>query len=369
MNGNSTTSSRWRFATVIRMIAGRKKPRGGQGARPNRNRALGRWTRTPDWAAKGVLLSALALILAATFATTGARAGTKMTIGGGSVTGVYQVFAERTCALINTAMKGRYGCNSRSTLGSVVNIKSVTRRVLDFGIAQSDQHHFAWSGQGSWEGKKPDNLRSVFSIHYEYLYLLARADRGIKSLADLPGRVVNIGNPGSGQRQMAEDVLRLHGLDWKRDIRAEGMPQAAASKALIDGRIDAFFYSVGLGAAAIRQPAERIHTVLIPIDGEAIRKFVAERPYYFLAAIPAGSYRGVNTDVMTYAVAATLVSAAEVPEATVYDLVKTVFENLEDYRAAHPAFSLLTPETMLTGLAAPLHPGAVRYYKERGWIN
>lgn len=290
-----------------------------------------------------------------------------LTIAGGSPAGVYYIFAERTCDLINAKLPDRYRCHGRSTLGSVFNIKAVSARVMQMGVAQSDQQFLAWRGEGQWGGNRPKNLRSVLSLHLEYLYLMARADRGIKTVADLRGKRVNIGNPGSGHRQMAEDVLRLHGVDWRRDFQAEGFAQGVASQALIDGEIDAFFYSVGLAAPAIASPAAAVPVVLVPLDSEAVRNFVDARPFYLRAPIPGGIYAGIKADVPTYAVAATVITAAEVPEGMVYDLVRLVFENLDFYRGVHPAFSRLEPQRMLEGLSAPLHPGALRYYQERGW--
>lgn len=314
---------------------------------------------------KGVLaLLALALSM---FSTPPGLAKTSLTIGGGSPAGVYQEFARATCDLVNAAFPKTHRCRGRTTLGSVYNIRAVTRRVMEFGITQSDQHYFAWKGLGDWQGTPQTNLRSVFSIHYEYANMVARADRSIGSLADLKGRRVNLGNPGSGQRTMGEDVLQLHGLDWRRDVALKGLAQAEATNALIDGKIDAFFYTVGLGADAIERPASKIGIKLLPIESGALRDFVAERPYYFLTKIPAGTYAGVNEDVPTYAVQANLVTAAETDEQLVYDLVRVVFEHLPTLRATHPAFSQLEARDMVDGLISPIHPGALRYYRERGW--
>lgn len=294
-------------------------------------------------------------------------AGDTLTIGGGSPAGIYQVFAATACALVNESLDGKRSCKARSTLGSVYNIRAVVRRIVEFGIAQSDQHYKAWHGTDNWKGGPQANLRSVFSIHYEYAYLVVRADRSITALDDLKGLTVNLGNPGSGHRAMAEDLFRLHGLDWRRDVTLKALPQADASTALITGEIDAFFYSVGLGAEAIQRPARAVGINLLPLDTQALRAHVETHPYYFMTSIPSGIYAGVDRDVPTYAVKETLVTAAETDDDLVYDLTRTVFENLDRIRAAHPAFSQLTETNMLEGQIAPFHPGALRYYRERGW--
>jgi hypothetical protein len=243
----------------------------------------------------------------------------------------------------------------------------VKRTLLDFGVAQSDRNFEAFRGRGDWEGKPMEDLRSVFSMHPETVLLVTRADAGINSVSDLKGKTVNIGNPGSGQRGNAEDVLRLYGIDKEKDIDAQGLQQQEASRALVDRKIDAFFYTVGNPSAAIEEPANSTEIKIIPINDAAIYGFVDERPYYVMTTIPAGTYKGVDEDIETYAVTATVVTSANASEEMIYDTVKTVFENLDELKATHAAFRVLEPKAMLKGLTAPLHVGAEKYYKERGW--
>lgn len=297
---------------------------------------------------------------------TQARAAEPIVIGGGSTTGVYYQVALHTCNIINRHMGETYNCVGRPALGSVFNINAVNRGLLDFGVAQSDRNYQATNGEADWDGSPMENLRSVFSVHAETVLLIARADSGIESVNDLAGKRVNIGNPGSGQRGNAEDVIRIYGVE---NIDAQGLQQGAASRALIDGNIQAFFYTVGNPAAAIEEPANSTDIRLIPINSDAIRSFVSERPYYVMHTIPGGTYNGVDNDVETYGVKATVVTSSEVSEEKVYDFVKAIFEHLDEFKAAHPAFADLEPEQMLQGLTAPFHDGAARYYRERGWIE
>jgi hypothetical protein len=310
----------------------------------------------------GVLLASLMS------ATPHAQARRDILIGGGAVTGVYYQVALQTCAIVNKYASDTLNCVGRPALGSVFNINAVDRGLLDFGVCQSDRNYQAWNGQGEWQGKNKKNLRSVFSMHPEFLYLMVRKDAGIQSVKELKGKRVNIGNPGSGQRGMALDMLRLYGLDPERDIRAEGMQQSEASRALIDRKIDAFFYSVGLGASAIAEPATSVNADLININSPAVKKFVGGKPYYVMARIPAGFYKGVDHDTETYAVKATVVVSAAASAETVYTYTRIIFEHLEELKKTHAAFRTLSPPDMLKGLTAPFHPGAVRYYKERGWM-
>ncbi|MEW6673641.1 MAG: TAXI family TRAP transporter solute-binding subunit [Thermodesulfobacteriota bacterium] len=321
---------------------------------------------------KRILLIAFAGILLASLSLAVPQAGAKqdLLIGGGAVTGVYYQVALQTCMLVNKYAGGNYNCVGRPSLGSSFNIDAVDRGLLDFGVCQSDRNFEAWNGKGEWESKgKKEKLRSVFSMHPEFLYLMTRKDAKIKSVKDLKGKRVNVGNPGSGQRGMALDVLKIYGIDVDKDIKAEGMQQSEASRALIDKKIDAFFYSVGIGSSAIEEPATSIDADLININSKEIKQFVESKPYYVMAKIPAKSYKGVNHETETYAITATVVTSADASEQMIYDFCKVIFENLDELKKTHAAFRTLKPEGMLTGLTAPIHPGAIKYYKERGWMK
>lgn len=198
--------------------------------------------------------------------------------------------------------------------------------------------------------------------------LVARDDAGIESVNDLRDKRVNIGNPGSGTRRNAEDVLKYYGIDQYRGIRPKELQQHEANRALEAGEIDAFFYTVGQPWQDGVKLAARTGIRMIPIDALDIKTYVARDPYYVMTVIPAGIYRGVDKDIPTYGVKATLVTSAQKPDEVVYNVVKTVFENLDRFRGANPTFSSLTPEGMLQGLSAPFHAGAVRYYQEKGWM-
>ncbi|MCW8861295.1 MAG: TAXI family TRAP transporter solute-binding subunit, partial [Rhodospirillales bacterium] len=205
-----------------------------------------------------------------------------------------------------------------------------------------------------------------FSVHPETVLLMTRKDSGIKSVADLKGKAVNIGNPGSGQRGNAMDVLSIYGLDPEKDIRAEGLQQGEASRALIDKKVDAFFYTVGNPSAAIEEPANSVDADLVSINSDGIKKFISDKPYYVMTTIPSGTYKGIDHDTETFAVKATMVTSSTASDQMVYDFVKTVFEKLDDLKKSHKAFEHLDPKDMLKGLSAPLHPGAAKYYKEKG---
>ncbi len=294
------------------------------------------------------------------------------TIGTGGITGVYYPTGGAISRIVNVKKK-QYNMRLtvESTGGSVYNVNAIMAGDLDFGIVQSDRQYQAISGLAEWKDKgKQKDLRAVFSIHPESVTLLAGDDAGIKSIKDLKGKHVNIGNPGSGQRQNSIDALTSVGINYKVDLKAEGLKAAEAPGVLLDGRIDAFFYTVGHPSGAFKEATagtRKVNFVSIILPDSFYLKF----PYYARSIVPVSFYpNAVNKeDVPSFGVKATFVTHSRIPEEDVYNVVKEVFENFESFKKLHPAYSILTKEGMLKGLSAPLHKGAEKYYKEVGLIK
>ncbi len=294
---------------------------------------------------------------------------TFVTIGTGGITGVYYPTGGAICRIVNKKRKV-YGirCTVESTGGSVFNVNAIMAGDLEFGVVQSDRQFQAMKGLAEWKEKGPQkDLRAVFTIHPESITLVAADDAGIKSINDLRGKRVNIGNPGSGQRQNSIDGLTNAGINYKKDLKAEGVKAAEAPGLLQDGRIDAFFYTVGHPSGAIKEATagrRKVHFVSITKVDKLLKKY----PYYAKAVIPIKLYPGsTNTkDVQTFGVKATFVTSAKVPDRMVYAITKEVFDNFESFKKLHPAYQVLTKQNMLEGMSAPIHPGAMKYYKESG---
>jgi hypothetical protein len=298
-----------------------------------------------------------------------ASANSFITIGTGGVTGVYYPTGGAICRLVNKGRK-EHGirCSVESTGGSVYNLNTIRAGELDMGVAQSDWQYHAYNGTSKFADAGPNKeLRAVFSVHPEPFTVVARKDSGIKTFGDLKGKRVNIGNPGSGQRGTMEVVMAAKG--WTNDdfTLVSELKAAEQSQALCDNKIDAMIYTVGHPNGSIKEATTSCDTVLVSVSGPEIDKLVADNAYYRKAVIPGGMYTGSPDDVSTFGVAATFVSSTNTPEGTVYQVVKAVFDNFDDFRKLHPAFGHLTKEEMTKdGLSAPLHDGAVKYYKEAG---
>lgn len=293
-----------------------------------------------------------------------------ISIGTGGVTGVYYPTGGAICRLVNKNRK-EHGirCSVESTGGSIYNINTIRGGELEFGVAQSDWQFHAYNGTSKFEEQGAfENLRAVFSVHPEPVTILARADAGIDNITDLKGKKLNIGNPGSGTRG-TWDVIE-EALGWTRDdlqLAAE-LKSAETGAALCDGKIDSYFWLVGHPSALTQETLSTCDAKLVNATGPEIDKLVADNPYYRTATIPAGMYNN-EEDVTTFGVAATFVTSADVSEEAVYVVVKAVFENFEDFKKLHPAFANLKEEEMVgEAISAPMHPGAEKYYKERGWM-
>jgi TRAP transporter TAXI family solute receptor len=293
-----------------------------------------------------------------------------ISIGTGGVTGVYYPTGGAICRLVNKDRKDHgIRCSAESTGGSIYNINTIRAGELEFGVAQSDWQYHAYNGTSEFEAQgKFENLRAVFSVHPEPVTVIARADAGINTLTDTKGKRLNIGNAGSGTRGTWEVIEAA--LGWERSdlALAAEMKSAETGQALCDGKIDAYFWLVGHPSALTQESLATCDAKLVPVEGAEIDKLVADNPFYRKAVIPAGMYNNAE-DIQTFGVGATFVSSADVPDEVVYTVVKAVFENFEDFKGLHPAFANLKPEEMIKdALSAPLHAGAAKYYKEKGWM-
>ena len=294
-----------------------------------------------------------------------------ITIGTGGVTGVYYAAGGAICRLMNKD-RAKHGirCSVESTGGSVFNINTIRAGELDFGVAQSDWQYHATKGSKVFEKDGAfKELRSVFSVHPEPFTVLVRKEAGVSKFEDLKGKRFNVGNPGSGTRASMEELLGALGWKLSDFSLASELKADEHGAALCDNKIDGFYYGVGHPSANIQDPITTCGAKLVPLTGPAVDKLVSGAPYYAKVNIPGGLYAGNANPVPTYGVLATFVTSSKVADATVYELVKAVFENFDEFKKLHPAFANLDPKNMVKdGNSAPLHPGAMKYYKEKGWL-
>jgi hypothetical protein len=321
---------------------------------------------------KKLSVIAAALALGATLVSPAAVAQQKfVTIGTGGVTGVYYAAGGAICRLMNKE-RAKHGirCSVESTGGSVYNVNTIKGGELDFGVAQSDVQFNAVKGLAQFkDGGAHSDLRAVFSVYPEPLTVLARKEAGVTKFEDFKGKRFNVGNPGSGTRDTITTLMTAMGMKTSDFSLTSELKPDEHGAALCDNKIDGFGYVVGSPAANIQDPTTTCGAKLVPVAGPAVEKLIKEFPYFAEATIPGGMYPNNPDPVKTFGVVASFVSSAKVPDDVVYAMVKAVFDNIDEFKKLHPAFANLDPKEMIkNGMSAPLHNGAVKYYKEKGWM-
>ena len=307
---------------------------------------------------------ALTVVMALTLvACGGGAAASKMTMGTGGTSGTYYGYG----GVLGQYIKNHAGIDVTvvSTDGSKANIQGIAAGDYQLGTVQSDVMAYAWEGSRSFEEDGAVNSFRVVAGLYAEAVQLVTMDPEIKSVADLAGKAVSIGAPGSGVYFNAIDVLNAAGLT-EEDINAQYQSFADSADALKDGKIDAAFIVAGPPTPAITELCTTNDAYLVPIDGEVAENLMASCPYYTVHNIPAGTYAGQEADVQTVTVKATLIVNADASEDAVYKLTAAIFDNIEAITAENAKGSELSIENATSGMTAPFHAGAAKYFAEKG---
>ena len=312
---------------------------------------------------KKILSVILALVLVLGLAACGSASGTKMTMGTGGTSGTYYGYG---------GVLGQYITNNAgitvtvvSTDGSKANIQGIDAGNYQLGTVQSDVMAYAWEGTRSFESDgKINSFRVVAGLYAEAVQLITM-DPAIKSVADLKGKSVSIGAPGSGVYFNAIDVLQAAGLS-EADINPQYQSFADSTDALKDGKIDAAFIVAGAPTPAITELCTTNDAYLVPIDGAVADALFASCPFYTAYTIPAGTYEGQTEDVQTVTVKATLIVSADASEDDVYNLTAAIFNNIDAITTENGKGAELSIENATSGMTAPFHAGAAKYFAEKG---
>ena len=305
----------------------------------------------------------VALTLALVFVLASCGGASKVTMGTGGTGGTYYQFG---------AILGQYveknagiGCVAVSTDGSKANIQGIDAGDYQLATVQSDVMAYAWNGTNIFEESgKLDSFRVIGGLYAEAVQLITM-DPEIKSVADLAGKAVSIGAPGSGVYFNAIDVLKAAGLT-ENDIKAQYQSFNDSVESLKDGKIEAAFIVAGAPTPAVVELMTTSDAYLVPIDGDVAKTIMNSCPYYTEYTIPANTYEGQTNDVQTITVKATLIVSADLDEETVYQITKAIFDNTEAISAEHAKGAELSLENATSGMTAPFHAGAARYFSEKG---
>lgn len=294
-----------------------------------------------------------------------------ITIGTAGVTGVYYPAGGAICRMVNRGRK-EHGirCAVESTGGSIANLEGVHNHEYDLGVVQSDLLYYARTGTEVFSDAGADKkLRLLFSLHAEPFTIVARKNAKIAVFDDLRGKRIYIGPPGSGMRATMEELMVQKGVSSKNFANIVDVKSNDQTKALCDGKIDALVYAGGHPNGAIQQVTAACPTRLVDVAQADVEKLVASHPFYVRATIPGGMYNGNPQETKTFGVRALLATSADMDDDVAYEVVKAVFENLENFKTLHPVFASLDASRMVVNEnIAPLHPGAIKYFREKGLL-
>ncbi len=292
-----------------------------------------------------------------------------ITLGTGEMNGTYYPTGQFLCKFVNKIKKQtNVRCSVESTDGSVYNIKSLSSGKINFAISQSDTIHQAINGIGKFDKKPIKELRSVIGLYSELFTLVTRKDTKINNINELKGKRVNLGNSESGSELTTLELFKEYGIDKNDLLLSSSLKIADTEDALIDNKIDAYFFMVGHPADNIKNAAKALPSSIVPISGKKVDKFIKKFDYFSKDVIPTGLYKGVNEPIPTFSVRAVLLTSADTSEELAYTFAKAIVENLEEFKKLHPAYQHISNKSLLKGLSAPLHKGAKRYYKEIGLL-
>jgi TRAP transporter TAXI family solute receptor len=294
-----------------------------------------------------------------------------LTIASGWVVGVYYPLAGAMSRIAYNAKDLNIRVTVEATGASVANAQLLGAGEADFALVQNDIAYYAYNGiaLSAFKGKPVRNMVGVFTIYPELVHVVASHASGAKSIKDLKGKRVALGPEGSGTEQNALQILAIHGIKESDLAQAERVDAPAAAEQLKDGQVDAAFFTTGLGSAVIVELFATGKVALLPIDrvpGEALKQ---EYPFYTLERVLPGTYKGQDREVLTPALLAMLVTRKDLPVDLVYKFTKAIFENLAQFHTAHPAARSLTLPTAQNGMPVPLHPGAEKFYREKGMVR
>ena len=291
-----------------------------------------------------------------------------VTIASGWVVGVYYPLAGAMSRIAYNAKNLNIRATVEASGASVANAQLIGAGDADFALLQNDIAYYAFNGSTLpvFKGKPVKNMGGIFTIYPELVHIVATQASGVRSASDLKGKRVVLGPQGSGTEQNALQTLGVYGIKESDLGKAERIDAGAAADELKDGRVDAAFFTTGLGSAVILDLFVSGKVVMVPIDsvpGEVLQK---QYPFYTLEKIPANTYKGQEREVLTPAVMAMLVARRDLPVDLVYKFTKAIFDDLGQFHSAHPAAKGLTLQTALNGMPVPLHPGAEKFYREKG---
>ena len=312
---------------------------------------------------KGIFLALFFSLAALCQAPEAQSAQKRFSIATGNTAGVYFPIGGAVAKAVSKS--GELQVTAEAANASIANVNLLSRHEIEMAFVQNDVTFWAFNGQNMFEKPLP-NLRTVMALYPEHVHWVVTKASGINSIDDLRGKRINVGAPGSGFEAGARSILQVAGMTFD-DLRANRLDASGAASRFKDNQLDAAIFVIGYPAPAPMDIAISRPISLLNFEKEFMDKLVAAHPFFVPSVIPGGTYQGVDKDTTTPAVMALIVTHDRMPEDTVYIFLKNLFDNLPEVQAAHAKAREITLETALDGMsAAPLHPGAIKFFKEKG---
>lgn len=309
-------------------------------------------------------IALLALSLGAVLALTSCGEKKNYILATGGTSGTYYPFGGAIANIWNTKIENM-NVTAQATGASAENLRLISNGDAEYAIVQNDVMDYANNGSDMFEGKKIENLASVGTLYPEVVQIAASKNSGIKTVADLRGKRVSVGDAGSGVEFNAKQILEGYGITMK-DIQKNNLSFKESAEGIQNGTLDACFITAGVPNSALQELAFTAGLVLIPVDGTQADSICSKYSFYTKTTIPAGTYKGTDTDTPALAIKATLAVSAKLDENTVYDMTKALFDNLDELSSAHAKGKEVSAKNAVEGISVPLHPGAAKYFKEIG---
>ncbi len=285
----------------------------------------------------------------------------------GGTSGTYYPFGGAIANIWNTKVENM-NVTAQATGASAENLRLINKGDAEYAIVQNDVMDYAYNGTDLFAGEKLANIMTIGTLYPEVVQIAVSKDSGIKSIADFKGKRISVGDAGSGVEFNAKQILEGYGLTFD-DIKKSNLSFKESAEAIQNGTLDGCFITAGVPNSALQELAFTAGLILIPVDGAAADAICAKYGYYTQTTIPAGTYKGTDTDTAALAIKATLAVNAKLDEATVYEMTKALFENLTELGNAHAKGKEVSKEAAVTGVSVPFHPGAAKYFKEIGLMN
>ena len=316
---------------------------------------------------KGIIVTFMALLAALAVTTVAAAAPTYMSVATGGTSGTYYVVGGAIASAITKG--GKIQCTAETGNASVANLNLVATEGIEIAFVQNDIAYWAYNGELMFQGKPAKNIRAVASLYPEHIQAVVTKESGIKSIADLKGKRVGIGAPGSGVEGDVQAIFKVAGLTYDDLAKADFLDFAATTSRFKDNQIDAGFVVAGYPTASIMDLTTTKDVTLLSFDDEMLATLQKEYPFFVPSTVPANTYSGITTETKTPAVMAILITNDSVPEEQIYEFLTAMYGNLSDIAAVHAKGKEITLEGALNGLTCPLHPGAEKFFKEKGILK